>query len=122
MNRDQFIKINRSKSHIQGRLNLIGFKEGDYEIVYAPALRISAYGDSIKEAQQMLEVSIEAFAKELFKLPEHKVYEEFRKLGWEPEKFFKKRLRNLSPTTFEDIKKEFNIPDNTPIRESSMAV
>ena len=119
---DQFIKLNISKKHMHGRLRAINFKEGDYHIVYLPGLGLSGYGDTIQEAQELIKLSLEAFVEDLFKLPEHQIFKEFNDLGWRQEKFFKKKLRNLSPTTFEDIKREFNIPDNTQITETAISV
>jgi len=120
--KDQFLKVDTSKRILKGHVKMIGFKEGDFEIVYLPSLGISGYGNTVAEAQELIKISIQAFADDLFKLEEYQIFKELEQLGWKQQKIFKKQLRNLSPTTFEDIKREFNIPDNTPITETSISV
>ena len=66
---------------MQGRLRAVNFKEGDFHIVYIPSLRISGYGDTVQEAQELTKLSLEAFAEDLFKLPEDQIFKEFRDLG-----------------------------------------
>lgn len=43
------------------------FKEGDYIIAYAPALDLSAYGDSEEDAKKSFEQSLKLFIKEVVK-------------------------------------------------------
>lgn len=106
------------KAHLIG----IAFKEENSHIIYLPSLLISAYGDSLKEANEMIKTSIHEFSNNLLQLPESKINSILNDLGWKRHKFFKKRLSNLSDTTFEDVKKEFNLPDNTPVERIPIAV
>lgn len=96
----------------------ISFKDGEFDVIYIPSLELSAYGKNIKQAKKMLEIQLNEFSESLFKLPAPKIHNEFKRLGWEKDKFFKRRLNiELSDTTFESIKKEFNIPENTEIKQ-----
>ena len=116
------LNIDLSKKTLKAQLNGIGFKENDSHIIYLPSLQISAYGDNFKEANEMVRSSIHEFSKNLMKLPESKINSILKDLGWIKHKFFKKRLSNLSETTFDDIKKEFNLPENTPVERIPIAV
>jgi hypothetical protein len=116
------VKINISRKQLAAKLRTLVFKEEEVHIVYLPGFKISGYGETIEEAYELAKLSLRDFADNLFKLPESKIYQTLRELGWEKDKYLKKQMRNLSETTFEDIKREFNIPDNTPIHESSLSV
>ena len=96
----------------------IAFKDGDFEVIYIPSLELSAYGKDFKQAKKMLEIQLDEFSENMFKLPAPRIHQEFKRLGWKKDKFFKRRLNiELSDTTFEDFKKEFNIPENTDIKQ-----
>ena len=96
----------------------IAFKDDQYSIIYIPSLEISAYGQNIKQAKKMLEIQLDEFSENLFKLPTSSIHQEFKRLGWKRDKFFKRKLNiELSDTTFEDIRKQYNIPKDTPIKQ-----
>lgn len=118
----EYIKINLKRQHIAAKLRTFSFQEGNTHIVYLPSVEISGYGDTIEEAHDLAKITLNDFSQNLFKLPESKIYAVLRELGWERDRFFQKKMNNLSNITYEDIKKEFNIPDNTPIRETSISV
>lgn len=120
--KEEFIKISKSKKFFDGQFRMMHFKDGDSHILYLPSLGISGYGDTPEEAHEILKISITEFTNELIKLPEHKMFEELRKFGWKRDKIFRKKMKNLSNTTFDDIKKQFNIPDTVEISESSLTV
>jgi len=111
------INIDVRKKIFSAKLNGIGFKEGDSHIIYLPSLQISSYGDTFKEANEMMKFSLKEFSESLLELSENKIHSILKQLGWEKAKFFNKRLVNLSETTFEDIKKEFNLPDDTQVQK-----
>lgn len=119
----ELIRIHFKQKHLKAELRALSFKEGDCFIVYFPSLKISGYGDTIEEAHKLAKISLDDFSENLFKLnSEAKILEVLREYGWEKEKFFDKRLKNLSTTTYEDIKREFNIPDDTKIEEKTVLV
>ncbi|WP_336126909.1 hypothetical protein [Mesoflavibacter sp. CH_XMU1422-2] len=116
------INIDHRKKVFKAQLNGIGFKEGDYHIIYLPSLQISAYGDSIREANDMMKISLNEFSENLLKLNENQINLILKDLGWSKAKFFNKRLVHLSETTFDDIKKEFNLPEDTQVEKIPIAV
>lgn len=120
--RKETINIDYRKKIFKAKLNGIGFKEGDSHIIYLPSLQISSYGDTIKEANEMMKISLKEFSENLLELNENKINSILKQLGWEKTKFFNKRLVHLSETTFEDIKKEFNLPDDTQVQKIPIAV
>ncbi len=120
--KDDTIKIDFSKKALTANLNAVGFEEGNSFVVYIASLELSAYGDNFDEANEMLKISLDEFSKEIFKMPMNRALGILKDLGWKSNKIFKKRMVNLSETTFDDIKKEFNLPENTPVREFPIAV
>ena len=118
----EYIYINKKQSEVKGTLRALTFKEGEVHIVYHPGLGFSGYGDTFEEAAALAKISLDDFASELLELPDHKIYPVLRELGWERDLIFKEKLHNLNETTYEDIKREFNIPDDIPIQESLVNV
>ncbi|TXD84433.1 hypothetical protein ESY86_05030 [Subsaximicrobium wynnwilliamsii] len=116
------INIDHRKKIFKAQLNGVGFKEGDAHIIYLPSLQISSYGECIEEANEMMKISLNEFSENLLQLDELKINSILKQLGWEKAKFFDKRLVHLSETTFEDIKKEFNLPDDTQVQKIPIAV
>ncbi len=114
--------LNITKIRIKGEVNAVGFNEGSTHIIYVPSLQLSSYGDSIKEALEMMKIVIEQFSKDILVLSEDKIQSVLSDLGWTRTKYFKKRMVNLSKTTFSDIKKQFNLPDETEVEQMSIAV
>lgn len=118
----EYININKKQGEIKGTVRALTFKEGGVHTVYHPSLGISGYGDTYEEAAALAKISLDDFASELLELPDHKIYIVLKELGWERDRSFKKKLHSLSETTYENIKREFNIPDDTPIQESLVKV
>lgn len=119
----EFVQINLSKKQMKFKIRYWAFKQGEHHIVYLPSLQISGYGDTVNEAHNLVKVSITDFAENLIRLKdEARILKVLYDLGWERNKYFKKRMSNLSETTFEDIKREFNIPDKTIYDEGLIEV
>jgi len=114
--------LNITKTRIKGKVNAVGFNEGSSHIIYVPSLQLSSYGDSIKEAHDMIKIVLGQFSKDILALSEDKTQNVLSELGWKHTKYFKKRMVNLSETTFDDIKKQFNLPDETEVEQMSIAV
>jgi predicted RNase H-like HicB family nuclease len=114
--------LNITKTRIKGKVSAVGFNEGNSHIIYVPSLQLSSYGDTIKEARKMIKIVLQQFSKDILTLNEDKIQSVLADLGWERNQYFKKRMVNLSETTFEDIKKQFNLPDETEVEQMSIAV
>ena len=100
------ISLDISNIEVRG----IAFKDDQYSIIYIPSLEISAYGRNLKQAKKMLEIQLDEFSENLFKLPALRIHQEFKRLGWKRDKFFKRKL-NI------DIRKQYNLPKDTPIKQ-----
>ena len=123
MKRDTiYFTKNKNKTNIKGKVNAIGFIEGNSHILYIPSLKLSSYGDSLEEARKMIIMVLNQFTKDLSVLNQDKAESMLADLGWGQQRYFKKRMVNLSETTFDDIKKQFNLPDETEVEQMSIAV
>lgn len=123
MQAKEFVKIKPSSGLVKGRFQVFEFEEGDHKIIYAPSLEISAYGSTENEAKDMFKSSVATFFEDY--LTEHGIdhlYAELNRLGWKQDKYLKKKLSNLSKTTFEDIRKEFDLPEDAKYQKLEMAV
>ena len=118
----EIVKIDFPKRFWKAELNGVEFKEEQSHIIYIPSLNISSYGDTTEEALEMMKVVARQFFLDLLDLGEVALKKELENLGWIGSKYFKKKLTHLSNTTFEDIKKEFNLPDETTVRNIPIAV
>ena len=81
--RKETINIDYRKKIFKAKLNGIGFKEGDSHIIYLPSLQLSSYGDTIKEANEMMKISLNEFSENLLELNENKINSILKQLGWE---------------------------------------
>lgn len=110
------LKVSKQKGKVNGRLQLIILEEGKHLILYLPALEISAYGDNYQEAHGMLKEALDDCFGQLIKLSDDEIHAELKKLGWNKKKHFR-RVVNLSDTTFEDIKKQFGLDEDSDLRQ-----
>lgn len=120
--REEFIKVDYKKKSIKAHLNGVGFKEGDFHIIYLASLNISGYGETTEEANELIKATLKDFCTNLFTNSEAKVYSILIDLGWKRNRFFKKKLETLSETTFEDIRKEFGLPADTVVNNIPVAI
>ena len=70
----------------------------------------------------MIKLVLNEFSKDIIRLKEDEIQNILSNLGWKRNQYFKKRMVNLSETTFDDIKKQFNLPDETEVEQMSIAV
>lgn len=122
MDRKEFLKISVKHKQFKAGLHGIGFMDGDSHIIYLPSLQLSAYGSSFDKAQEMMQEVLKVFSEDMFECSEAEVDGILSQYGWQKERFFPKRRVNLSNTTFEDIKKQFNLPETTQGKEFAIAV
>jgi len=118
----EVLKLDFNKKSLQAKLNAFGFKDGEFYILYIPSLEISAYGDDYNDAMQMLKESLDVFSEDIFNIPIKNAKNLLKKLGWQPNKIFKKKMeqtKNISP---EYLIKEYNLPDNTTIKSIPIAI
>ncbi|WP_336092492.1 hypothetical protein [Leeuwenhoekiella sp. CH_XMU1409-2] len=122
--RKDTIKLNPSEGKVNGKFQIINFWEGDFFILYIPSLQMSSYGKDEKEAHLMMRETLQDFFESLnIKKGTDLFYKTMRELGWSRDRYFKKKLSvDLSDTTYDDIKKEFNLPDDVELSTAEMAV
>jgi len=118
----EFLKISVKNRKFKAGLHAMGFMDGDSHIIYIPSLQLSAYGDSFEEAHEMMYEVLAVFSEDMFECSETEVDTILSDLGWKKQKYFPKKRINLSNTTFEDIKKQFNLPEIVQGREFDFAV
>lgn len=121
-NRKEELKIAYSNNIIKAKLNGIGFLDDGFFVIYIPSLGLSGYGDNEEEAKEMIKVVFDELSQSLLSLSKAQMLSELKEMGWQQEKYRKKRLTHLSDTTFQDIKKELDISDDIEIRNMPIAV
>ncbi len=94
--RKEIINIDVRKKIFKAKLNGIGFKDGNSHIIYLPSLQLSAYGDTIKEVNEMVKISLKEFSENLLKLNEVKIHSILKQLGWRNYQLFLAPLPKLS--------------------------
>lgn len=118
---EEFIKVDYKKGSFHGRLNGMLFVNEGFHINYIPSMNISGYGDTPQEAEDMVMESLKDFFESLAKSDIKSGLKELEKLGWKKNSLFKKRL---SPSYVDKagILKEFNLPEETIIKETAITV
>ncbi|HLT71278.1 MAG TPA: hypothetical protein VKZ75_01435 [Cyclobacteriaceae bacterium] len=119
MGNKEVIKIDFSSKSAAFGVWLYTFKDDSYHIAFIPSLNLTGYGATEKEASDMLfgEV-LEDFIGTLFSIPESKVTEELTKLGWKRSKLLRKKFYNTPYIDREGVLKNFNLPEETPIKST----
>lgn len=122
----EFLKIkvnNKNNRSVKGCLRTVEFEDNGHFVIYIPSLQLSAYGDDITEAKEMLEVVVDDFCDSLTELSEGQALAELRKFGWEKNSYFTKRFENSNTyIDREGILKDFDLPSDTKVREKFLAV
>ncbi len=125
MSKESFLKINRTRQSqsIKGQVHAVDFKQDGHYIIYIPSLGLSAYGDDVMQARKMMsEHIIPDFCETLLEQPLSKIIHELKDLGWNSSQFFKTELSITAHIDKEGILKDFDLPKNTVMHESLLAV
>jgi hypothetical protein len=80
---------------IKVKLSLVEFKENSCYIVYSPALDISGYAETVKDARNSFEEALNYFLE--YTIGNNTLHQELKRLGWnvENEKITPPNLKNL---------------------------
>lgn len=117
----EFIKLTTKSVKIE--VKGVTFVEGNYTIMYIPSLNLSSYGQTEEEAKVMMEEHVlPDFCESVVKKPRSFVLQELRKLGWEQNKIFTKKLSRTAYIDKEGILREFDLDAGTVIKEQDLAV
>lgn len=114
------LSIHKSKKAVKAIFRIYNLKEGDTFITYIPSLEASGYGNTKKEADDMLLEVIDDLFDNLFELKVDQMEAELRKLGWHQDKMFNKRFENTSYVDADGILKNFDLPETTEIEMNMM--
>lgn len=111
-NPSQSLTINKSKGSITGILERFIVKDGNFHVSILPALNISGYGKSSKEANEMLQEVLNDYFESLIKLKQELLEAELVKYGWK-HGIFKKLFENTAFIDEYGVLKNFDLPEDT---------
>ncbi|MGD1046995.1 MAG: hypothetical protein ABR936_16960, partial [Bacteroidota bacterium] len=72
--------IRKQQGSIEVELEVLISKEGDYFVSYCPALELSSYGNTEKEARKSFDEALDIFVEETSK--KGSLEEFLKKIGW----------------------------------------
>lgn len=103
---------------IKVQLSLVEFKENSCYIVYSPALDISGYAETAKDARSSFKEALNYFLE--YTIENNTLYQELKKLGWNVanEKITPPNLINLVKFNPNFV----NIFDNHSLKKSSKQI
>ena len=87
--------INVSKNSLSIRINTITGKDGEFWVVIAPSINVSGYGSNQKEAEESFDHNMDVFGDDLTSLKFDSRILELKKMGWEQQDHFKRRLSKV---------------------------
>ena len=102
--------IKLSPTELVGKLNTLTGEQGEYWVSIVPSLNVSGYGKTEDEANESLKENLHLFCEDLFALPKYQRTAELRKLGWAPNKIFKKKY-SKAYVDENGVLQNFNNPD-----------
>lgn len=77
------LRVNPSKNRVELTAGMYKITEkNDHIILYIPSLNLSGYGDSVDEAREMLQFSLDEYFNYFFKLSRKQQAEELQNKGW----------------------------------------
>lgn len=111
------------RKRVKAELFVFEFIDNEFIVLYNQSLQLSAYGRTKEEADYMFyKVVFPDFCKNLTSLPESKIYEELKKLGWIRNSMFKKELSKTAHIDREGVLKDFNLSDKTELKEHLVSI
>jgi hypothetical protein len=118
------IKVDHKAGRARGLLRVVGFIDHQFHIAHIPSLNLTAYGDTEKEALEMLfQDIVHDFFDNLLKLPESEIISELAKYGFQKSGFFKKRFTGIGPyVESSKLLTNLNLPPETKIKEQYLQV
>ncbi|ARK09022.1 hypothetical protein A6C57_01105 [Fibrella sp. ES10-3-2-2] len=119
--RTDTLTIDFESHSIMGILNSYRFEDNGFIVTYIPSLGLSAYGETVEEANQMLVHDvINDFFNTIIDLPAVAVFEELSKLGWTCNKATE--FKNQAYVDEAGILQNFDLPQDTPIERHLVTV
>ncbi|GAB2587821.1 hypothetical protein [Spirosoma areae] len=118
-----FLHIDWNTQQVTHTIHILSFMDNGYHINYAPALKLSSYGNSFDEAKDMMvDVVLPDFFQEMLNLAPVAVLEYLSKLGWSAIGRESKDFENKSYVDKDGILRNFSLPQDTIIEEEVLTV
>ncbi|MEZ0543126.1 hypothetical protein [Fibrella arboris] len=115
------LTIDFSNRSITGVLNSYRFEDNGFIVTYIPSLGLSAYGQTVEEANEMMiHDVINDFFKTIIGMPPVAVFEELNNLGWISTKITE--FKNQAFIDEEGILRNFDLPQDTPIERQLVTI
>lgn len=116
---NEYLKLDKKNKKGKGRFKIIEFLDNGYFITYVPSLNVSSYGSTKAESREMMsDVVLKDFFENILSLPEHQIFSELKKLGWERSAMFTKELSKSAHVDREGVLKNFNLSEETVLEET----
>ena len=115
--------IHLAKDTATAALTIHKFQDNGHFVVYMPALNLSAYGETAKEAtDRLVHEVLDDFFENLLAMKPEQANKELQKLGWSRNKLFKKQFRANSYVDRSGVLKNFNLPEETKVETTVVTV
>ncbi len=109
---------------VEAGFNTFYFEDHGHIIVYVPSMNLSAYGNTVEEAMDMLiNVVIDDFFESIVRSSEGEAFQQLSKLGWSLQGHSHEReFTNSAYVDKDGILRNFNLPADTPIHQQAITV
>ena len=115
-NEPDALQISFGIKKVKGHFLVYYFMDHHHHIAYMPSLQLTGYGDSRKEAVDMLfDTVLDDFCENLLELSSDKAGELLVTLGWKRHKIFHKKFSTTVYIDKEGVLRNFNLPLETRI-------
>ncbi len=121
---EQKLKINFKKKNVEKFEGIaLHFTNNErLSCLYVPAIRVIAEGRDLAEAQNNLKMELVSYFERLMKLSASNIRRTLEELGWNRVEYFDKKLRYLEPLNSTEVKKKFDLSDDTNFNPLKIAV
>ncbi|MCH1472722.1 MAG: hypothetical protein L7V85_02300 [Bacteroidia bacterium] len=92
------------------------FKDGNSQIAYAPSLQVSGYGDTLTDAMEMLDSTMNNYFQNMLEAGQKETVQELTHNGWVSSSIFKKQFHNSSFVDTLGVLRNFDLPEDTKIQ------
>lgn len=120
----EFIKISSGKHPkiIKAQFRSVEFENDGVHIVYIPSINLSAYGNTEKEADDMMSVALKDAIIAFNECEPFELVSQLKSLGWERNVIFSSEMSNKAHIDNKGILREFDLAEDTQIEERLLTV
>jgi len=117
----QSLNVNKKKDSVKGDFIIFELRDGDYHVSYIPSLNMTGYGKTSEKSFNMLKDCLIDYFNKILDSKQVVIDAELRKHGW-IKGVFRKQFHNTTYIDKDGILKNFDMPKNTPIKETLIQV